>query len=188
MTKKTIICIAVRMKSQRLPRKALIDVAGKPFLQHLVERLSQAKMVDQIVVCTSTDPQDDELETTCKELGYNLYRGDPLDVLGRFIAAAKVYSADNIIRVTGDNIFADPTTIDRMVKAHNKHDADYTRTENMPLGITAVVMKRDMCEHLHARMDDPDQTEYMQLFTYNPNAYKCLVLEAPEWANRPDYS
>ena len=53
-----IACIAVRMKSTRLPQKALADVAGKPMTLRLIERLRAADTIDRIVVCTSTHPDD----------------------------------------------------------------------------------------------------------------------------------
>jgi len=56
------IFIAVRMKSSRLPLKAMIDISGKPLLLRLVERLSECISLDKIVICTSTHGQDDEIE------------------------------------------------------------------------------------------------------------------------------
>ena len=55
------IFIPVRLKSERLPKKAFKKIDGKPIIQLLVERLQKVKNIKNIVVCTTDDPSDDEL-------------------------------------------------------------------------------------------------------------------------------
>ena len=51
--------ITARLKSTRLPRKILLDVGGKPFLSQMIHRIRRAASVDKIIICTSTNAQDD---------------------------------------------------------------------------------------------------------------------------------
>ena len=94
-----------------------------------------------------------------------------------------------MLRITGDNIFTDPHYIDVMVKAHLDNNADYTRTENLPLGVTAEVMSLDMAKRLHVMLaDDPEKTQYMLLYSFNPDMFRCCVVEPKDEHKRPYYS
>src|SRR3989344_7870705 len=101
------ILIACRLKSERLPEKALIPILGKPMISHLIERVKTAKMVNEVVLCTSTNPQDDPLVDIARGNNICVFRGSEEDVLGRFIAAAEEYNLDHVVRVTGDDPLTD---------------------------------------------------------------------------------
>ena len=53
--------ICARLGSSRLPGKMLMDIAGKPAIQCVYDRLSQSKYLDKVVVATSNKPIDDPL-------------------------------------------------------------------------------------------------------------------------------
>ncbi len=57
-----IAIVQARMASSRLPGKVLKDIAGKPMLLHVVERLRMARTPSTVVVATTTDPSDDAVE------------------------------------------------------------------------------------------------------------------------------
>jgi len=59
---KTAFLITARLKSTRLPKKILLEVAGKPLIVHMLDRIKRALTIDKIIICTSTNPQDDPLE------------------------------------------------------------------------------------------------------------------------------
>lgn len=183
-----IACIAVRMKSTRLPRKALADIKGKPMTLRLIERLRASKTINKIVICTSGHQDDAILVDSAKKWNVKSIVGSEEDVLSRFILAAKQYKGDLVIRVTGDNVLTDPEIIDRMVNHHIVAGADYTRTNGLPLGVTAEVMSVTMLQHLHNLMPDPNQSEYMMLYAFDPDRFHCEVLDAPPEVNRPYYS
>ena len=48
--------IQSRMNSERLPGKVLRDLAGRPLLDHLLERLRGCPVLDEVRVATSTEP------------------------------------------------------------------------------------------------------------------------------------
>ena len=62
-----VAIIQARMGSTRLPGKVLMDLNGIPMLQYQVDRVVKSKIIDQVVVATSTSPQDDEIATFCKK-------------------------------------------------------------------------------------------------------------------------
>ena len=64
---KTGFLIIGRLKSTRLPKKLLLDIQGRPILAHMFDRIKQCKRIDEIILCTSTNPQDDPLEDLAKQ-------------------------------------------------------------------------------------------------------------------------
>lgn len=109
--------IQARMSSSRLPGKVLLDIAGRPMLQHVIERTMQAKTIDKLVVATTTDPSDDILELFCYNQGVPCFRGSLSDVLDRYYQTTLQYNADVIIRLTADCPLIDPSLIDLTVNA-----------------------------------------------------------------------
>jgi spore coat polysaccharide biosynthesis protein SpsF len=176
------------MKSSRLPRKALLDIGGKPMTLRLIERLRVAEAIDEVVICTSAHRDDAILMELAKEWGVEALAGSEDDVLSRLIMASERYEADLVVRVTGDNVLTDPEIMNRMVLHHIATEADYTRTNGLPLGITADVISTPMLSWLHKLMPDPNQSEYMMLYAFDPDHFHCQVLKAPPEVNRPFYS
>jgi len=186
--KKVVVCLIVRMKSNRLPKKATIDICGKPLIVRLIERLKAAKTVDEIVLATSDHPDDAVLLEVAKRCGIQSFAGSQNDVLSRFLDVADKFDADVLIRVTGDNVFVDPEAIDRMVPHHLKTGADYTRTNWMPWGVTAELLSSEMLHTLYDTIPDRNQSEYLTLWAFDPERFHCEVLEAPKEVHRRQYS
>ena len=186
---KIIACIIVRMKSKRLPGKALADINGKTMTERIIERLRAAKTVDQIVICTSTHKDDQILVNMAKNVwGVEVFAGSELNVLSRMISSADMLQADDVIRVTGDNPFTDTDYIDWMVEKHLATRAEYTRIIGLPEGVTAEIMSNDMLVKLHKLMADTNQSEYLTIFAFDPNIFKCTILDAKTEHYRPYYS
>lgn len=186
---KVIACIIVRMKSTRLHRKALLSIEGKPMTLRIIERLRTAKTIDQVVICTSSHPDDQILVDLAKqEWGVETIAGSELDVLSRLIKAAKKFQADVVIRVTGDNPFTDSKLLDRMVKHHITKKSDFTHTIGLPVGVTPDILSANMLPRLHRLMPNPNQSEYLSLFAMDHKHFHCEILDAPLELNRPFYS
>jgi spore coat polysaccharide biosynthesis protein SpsF len=138
---RTAIFITVRMKSSRLPQKALLFIEDKRLIDHLIDRLKLAKLADLIVICTSTNPQDDILEQAAKENGVECFRGSEKDVLLRFYEAAKKFNIDFISVTWGDEIFCEPVYIDRMIEIFEKTGADLIKCQELPEGTETIGVK-----------------------------------------------
>ena len=100
------------MGSTRLPGKVLERVQGIPLIQILINRLSLSKHIDELIIATSTNSQDDILEELANNKGFNIFRGSEKDVLERYYYAAKKFSANTIVRITGDCPLVDPDLVD----------------------------------------------------------------------------
>ena len=131
---KSAIFITVRMKSVRLPNKALLKIKGKPVIEHLIDRLKLAKLSDLIVLCTSTHPDDAILIDVARKNHIEHFRGSEDDKLDRYLNSAQKYGLDFIIVTEGDNIFYEPSIIDSIIRLYQRTKADYIAYRGLPLG------------------------------------------------------
>ena len=120
-----VAIIQARMGSSRLPGKTLLPLGNTTVLGFMVERVRAAQKLDEIVIATTTQPQDDPIFTAAQKMGINVFRGDESDVLKRFFDAAVAHQAEVIIRLTGDCPLADPTLIDEVIGSFEHSEYDY---------------------------------------------------------------
>jgi spore coat polysaccharide biosynthesis protein SpsF len=117
---KTVAIIQGRMSSSRLPGKVLLDIAGQPMMEHVIERTKRARTLDTVTIATTTDPSDDPVAAFAISTGVPFTRGSLHDVLDRYYQAAKTHEADVIVRITADCPVIDPDVIDETVKLVNE--------------------------------------------------------------------
>lgn len=131
------------MASTRLPGKALLPLAGKPILEHVIDQVRSAGCCSEIVVATSTNPQDEAIVALAKRCGVGSFRGSEEDVLDRYVGLLHERGADACARFCADNIFPDMDTAGRLVALHEATAADYTcvRHFHLPLGLTETVSR-----------------------------------------------
>ncbi len=110
-----VAIIQARMGSTRLPGKVLLDLSGKTMLERVIRRTERAKMLSDVIVATTTNPQDREIARLCYDLGVPFICGSEQDVLDRYYHAAVRYNADIIVRITSDCPLIDPGIIDGIV-------------------------------------------------------------------------
>jgi spore coat polysaccharide biosynthesis protein SpsF len=116
---RTIAIVQARMGASRLPGKPLLDLGGQPMLQRVVTRTRRARLLDGLVLATTTDPSDDAIEAYCRAHDIPVSRGSLHDVLDRYYQAARQQSAEVVVRVTGDCPVIDPVLIDETIALVN---------------------------------------------------------------------
>ncbi len=132
MTEKALRIGAVaqaRNGSSRFPRKVFADIAGHPVLWYLIERLKRCKRLDEIVIATSTAPEDAEIAEYAENAGVQSFLGSEWDVQERFLGAAEEFELDVIVRICGDSPFIDPEMIDLLVGTLIRERADYAEPD-----------------------------------------------------------
>lgn len=122
---KTVALVQARMGSTRLPGKVLKSIVNKPMISLLLARLSQSKELDEVVVASSEEAQNDELQLVVESLGYKCTRGSEKDVLNRFYQSAKLLKADVIVRITGDCPLVDYELVDQCIQGFKDSKVDY---------------------------------------------------------------
>ncbi len=182
--------IAVRMNSKRLPKKALVDICGYTAIERVVNNLKPSEMIDEIILATSTNKDDDPIEELAKKKGLLFFRGDEDNVIKRFIDAGNKFSADIIVRVTGDCPLISYEITDYLIKSHIKTGADYTGIEmgRVPIGTFSEVITLSVLEKLSKQNLNLNYSEYMTFyFKNNPEIFSLNILPAPEAYISPDY-
>jgi len=117
--------IQARMNSTRLPGKVLRLIGDREMLSCMVERVRAAKMIDSVIVITSTGGADDPIADHCKAKKIPFFRGSENDVLDRYYQAASKFKVDTVVRLTGDCPLIDPGIIDGVVEVYNKGNYDF---------------------------------------------------------------
>jgi len=150
--------IPVRLSSTRLPSKALRMIQGKPCIRYLVERVKRSRQIDFIVICTTVKREDDELVRISENLGVACFRGSEVDILERYLGAARKYRVSNIVSVDGDDIFCDPSFIDTTSETLRNTETDCVLWKDAPLGSTPVGVRTSALEKV-CSMKDVSNTE-----------------------------
>jgi len=153
------------MRSTRLPGKVLLEAAGKPMLDHLMERLAYATSLTAALVATSEEPVDDPIAALCDARGIPVFRGSELDVLDRYHRAAAQFRLDVVVRITADCPLADPRLIDRMVRFFLAHPSQYDLVTNrhpltFPDGLDCDVLSAEGLAEAWRHATTPPQREH----------------------------
>jgi 3-deoxy-manno-octulosonate cytidylyltransferase (CMP-KDO synthetase) len=113
LTNKAVGIIPARLAATRLPSKPLLDIAGKPMIQWVYERASEAGSLDEVVVATP----DEEIRRCVESFGGKAVMTSPAHRSGtdRIAEAAEEIEADIIVNIQGDEPLLDPAAIDPLV-------------------------------------------------------------------------
>lgn len=182
---RTAVFITVRMKSTRLPKKALLEIKGRTTIEHLIDRIKSAKLHDLVVLCTSTHPDDKILAELAKKSGIEAFRGSPEDKLERYLKAAKKYGVDFIVNVDGDDILCDPTLIDRTIEHFKRTEADCIIWRGFPVGAVPTGIKVGALEKVCEIKDEKDTEVWGGYFT-DTDLFKVEYLDAEEELRHPE--
>lgn len=142
---KTVGVVQARYRSERLPGKVLADLGGRTALDLILERAGRAERLDELWLACSTHADDNAVAKRGEAYGVPVFRGDELDVMGRFVAVAERSEADCIVRLTADCPLADPEVIDAVAARFHKVEADFvsnTLRRSYPDGLDVEVFTR----------------------------------------------
>lgn len=146
---KKLAIVQARLSSTRLQGKVLKKIVSKPLIKHVVDRLKRCNNIDQVVVATSKDSQDDLLVKWCEQNETPFFRGELEDVLCRFYECAREFNATHIVRVTSDNPLTDPAIVDRTIEHYLNNNLDYCSNnleKSFPHGLDVEVLSFDSLE------------------------------------------
>lgn len=192
MNKKPKICalIAVRVKSKRLPKKALVDIEGYTAIERVVNNLKPSKYIDETILATTTNKEDDAIEELAKKSGLLFFRGDEDNVVKRFIDAAEKFNADIVVRVTGDCPLVSYEIADYLINSHLEKGADYTgiETDEAPIGTGSEIITFSALKKLTTVNVDLNYSEYMTFyFVNNPDYFSINIVPCPKKYIHPNY-
>jgi len=190
MSERVGVVIQARISSGRLPGKALADVAGKPLLYRLYDRMRTCRRADAVIVATSDRPADDVIAEACADWGAPVHRGPEQDLTTRLLGAARSCDVSAIVRVTGDNPLTDPGGVDELIETfrrtghavvHNHHRLGY------PYGTGTELIAVAAIEACDRELVGPAERELFATFVrQHPERFPCTKVAAPPDVYRPE--
>jgi len=176
---KTIIVSQARMTSTRLPGKVLLKVLDKSLLEYHIERLQRVKLVDEVIIATTTNLTDDSIVNLCKKLDVKYFRGSEDNVLSRYFKTAELYRARTIVRVTSDCPLIDPQIIDDTIEYYLKNINEYDYVSNctldrtFPRGMDTEVFSFKALNEAQYRGKKQIETEHVTPYIHqNPDKFR----------------
>jgi spore coat polysaccharide biosynthesis protein SpsF (cytidylyltransferase family) len=158
------------MGSTRLPGKTLRPVGGKPLLGYVLERLAHAEHLDEVVVATSTEPDDDAIGAFCDAVGIRCLRGSAHDVAARYLDAVSALALDAFVRISGDSPLLDQRIVTRAVEDFRAAPVDLVTNvspRTFPPGESVEVVSGDAFIRAHALLTEGDDREHVTRVFYN---------------------
>ena len=183
---KVIALVQARMGSLRLPQKVMRKISEKTIIELLLMRLSKSKELDEIVVATSENDENDKLVRHVKSLGFKCTQGSEKDVLNRFYESAKSLDANIIVRITGDCPLIDPDIVDKCVNRFKTLNVDYFSNispASYPDGLDTEVFSFETLEQANNNAFSTYDREHVTTFLRNSDLFSKDVLQ-----NEIDYS
>lgn len=173
--KNVVVITQARSGSTRLPNKVLLKIQDKTLLQIHIDRIKQAKQVDDIFIATTTEPADDFIENLAKRLNVKYYRGSQEDVLDRFYQTVKLLKPYFIVRLTSDCPLIDPKLLDEVIIEAKNQDLDYYANvieECYPDGQDIEVFKFEVLEKAWKEAEMKSDREHVTSYIRNNSTYK----------------
>ncbi|MBN1902429.1 3-deoxy-manno-octulosonate cytidylyltransferase, partial [Candidatus Sumerlaeota bacterium] len=177
--------ITARLKSSRLPFKILLDLNGKTVIERIIDRIKEIKNISDIVLCTSTNPQDNPLAEIALKNGIYCFCGSEDDVLQRLLDAARFFSLDYFLGITADNPLFTIHYSNRIVDEIKRNDYDFIRLEGLPFGAATYGFRTKALETV-CRIKNIVDTEIWGYLVNRPEVFSVHTIKAESKLNRPD--
>ena len=97
MKKKILLLVQVRIGSKRLPKKSVLDLAGKPMIFRIIERLKKCKLPEEIVLITPDKIENQIFKKISRILKVKIFFGSENNLVERHLNAAKKFKGDVIV-------------------------------------------------------------------------------------------
>ena len=180
------VFITARMGSTRLPGKHLLEICGKTIIEQMIVRIKQAKLPEFIVLCTTSHPEDDVLVEIANRCNIKSFRGNPTDILKRWLDAADHFGVQHFISAEADDVFCDPEFIDIITMELKTNTYDYISCKGLPFGVTPTGIKVEALRKICSLKKEND-TEGQERFFTKTGLFKVHYIEIadPELIN-PD--
>jgi 3-deoxy-manno-octulosonate cytidylyltransferase (CMP-KDO synthetase) len=179
-TASVVAIIPARYGSQRLPGKALADIAGRPMIVHVMERVRQVKRIRRVIVATD----DERIREAVETYGGEVSMTSPHHASGtdRVAEVAASLNMDIIVNVQGDEPLIEPGTIEAALGPMLRDDSIQMCTTSEPITSVDDVFDPNVVKVV------TDRRGWALYFSRNPMPYlrrgeamKKVLQQQPEW-------
>lgn len=184
--------IQARMSSTRLPGKVLkflpfdsdITVLGQ-----VIRRTKKSNLLDEIIVATTTEPEDDDIVKIAEKEKVKWFRGSQHNVLARYYLAARDSKLDVILRITSDCPCIEWNIMDKVIGKLLKNNLDYVGSEGYPRGCGDLEgFTFSALETAHREAGKEFEREHVCPYIYKtmPQKFKIGTIKAGDELYAPD--
>ena len=181
---KPVVIIQVRMGSTRLPGKVLKKLNGITVLESLLNQLNYSKLLNDKIIATTSNLEDDVIVNFCKSKEIKCFRGSQDDVLDRYYNCAKKFSINTILRITSDCPLMDPQVVDDVIDFYLKNSYDYVNNfhkRTYPYGNDVEIFSLKVLEKVWEKATKPSEREHVTPYIYNnPDEFSLGWIENKE--------
>lgn len=179
--------ITGRMKSTRLPKKLTLEVLDREMIAWMIDRAKLCKGVDEIVIATSTNPQDDILEEIAIREGVKIFRGSEADVVERLYEAAKAFDLDFFVNITADCPLFGYDYVDKTIEEYKKTNADLITSMKLPHGLFVYGIKTEAFKKVIEMKKISDTEVWGALLYENQDIFNIVDMETPKELEREHF-
>ena len=182
---KVVAIIQARMGSSRFPGKSLIWLDSATLIEHVINTCKNADLIDDIVVATTLQNEDNTICDHLKKMKVKVFRGSTQNVLDRYLKAAAETDADIIVRVTADDALKDPKLINKMIKFMKKNYEKYDLVTNslqatFPEGQEIELIKFSVLKQISELELSEIDCEHVTSYIWNrPKKFKIFNFRSP---------
>ena len=174
------IFVIARLKSSRLPLKALLKIQHKESILRCFDNLKYFK---NVFLLTSTLKEDSPLVDLVKKKNKSvkIFRGEPDNVIKRIVDCAKKYNIDTITRVTGDCPVISSEILEFLLKKHFENGADFTYASKSAVGTSGEIYSANSLKYIFKKKPKGELSEYLlYYFINNHHLLKINKIDLPK--------
>ena len=131
--------------------------------------------IDEIVLATTTNVDDQPLVNEALNLNIRSFRGDEDDVMGRVISTGEFSNAEILVEITGDCPIIDPLIIEESINIFQNNSYDYVSNaliRSYPDGMDTQVFLLDTLKKSYSMTDSDLDLEHVTLhIRNNPDSF-----------------
>ncbi len=178
--------ITGRLKSTRLPKKLLLKINEVEIIRWMIKRVKINQSINDIVICTSTNAEDNPLEEIAKSEDIKCFRGSEEDVIDRLYRAALYFKFDYVLNITADCPLVSWEYMDIVIEEYIKTNADLIRTLDLPHGLFIYGLSISALKKVIGIKKEVKTEVWGRLFT-DTGLFHVHDVKVPKELIRPSY-
>lgn len=185
------VSIEARMTSSRLPGKVMMNLGNTFVLDMMVKRIKNSKYINDIIIATTINKEDDVIVEFCKKNNISYFRGSENNVFERVLQTHDKFNTDLIVELTGDCPFLEESIIDKVIETYLNNSYDYVSNwieHTYPIGMSVQVYKYEDLKKISKKELTYQDKEHVTPEFYTSGKYKIFNVKAPEELTYPELS
>ena len=174
------LIVFARLSSTRLPKKVFTNINGQKLIDIILKRCELVAENHPIIIATSSQKEDDEIENFAKINKIDLFRGDLSDVASRAIECCIYYKLDGFVRICADRPFLPLELIQKGLDVFKNKKVDLVTNHlnpSYPKGcMTEIISLSALKEAYKQGLTNFEKEHITNYFYKNKNFFKIIEL------------